>query len=87
MSNHSGGYMLNNVIGVMAEAKVFELLGREKSRKMIVEIVKMASNEYDCNHGEILEGHTDHLQLCYYCLSAATNLSDGICDKCDESEE
>jgi hypothetical protein len=85
MSNHTGSYMLNDVIGVMAEAKVFELLGKEKSRKMVVEIVKMASN-YDCNNGEILEGHTDHLQLCYYCLSTATNLSDGICDKCHESE-
>jgi hypothetical protein len=82
MSNHDGGRMLNDVIDIMAKAKVFTLLGEEKSRKMIVEMVELASRQYDCNHGEILAGHTKRLQLCYYCLAAATNLKDGMCPNC-----
>jgi hypothetical protein len=33
MSNHGGGYMLNDVIGILREAKVFNLIGEEKREK------------------------------------------------------
>lgn len=81
MSNHSGGYMLNDIIGILREAKVFNLIGEEKTRKMIIKIVKVAQ-EHDCNTGEILDGHTDEFNLCYCCLSSSSDLEDGLCLKC-----
>ena len=81
MSNHDGSYMLNHVFGLMERYEVFDLLGKEKSRELIQEIVKM-SYDHDCNVGEILDGIGDRLGICYYCLNSATDLEDGICQDC-----
>lgn len=83
MSNHSGSYMLNDVIKLLEREKVFETLGREKTQRLVSDIVKMSRN-YDCNAGEILHGVGERLGLCYYCLNAATDLEDGLCPDCRE---
>ncbi|GAA6621980.1 hypothetical protein [Scytonema sp. NUACC26] len=82
MSNHTGSYMLNDVIKLLNDEQVLNIIGLQKSHQVITQIVKIASKDYDCNAGEILEGHTDYLNLCYCCLSTATDLESGLCRNC-----
>ena len=82
MSNHSGGHMLNDVIGILAQANVFKLLGQEKSRDVVLEIVKIAGWQYDCNSDEILEGVGEQVGICYCCVEPATTFYEGLCEKC-----
>jgi hypothetical protein len=82
MSNHSGSYMLNDIIQMLNDEEVLNTIGLQKSQQVITQIVKIASRDYDCNPGEILEGHTDYLNLCYCCLSITTNLDNGLCHSC-----
>jgi hypothetical protein len=74
MSNHSGSRMLNQVITMLDRQQVFSAMDKETAQKLIKQITRMASLEYDCNQGEILEGHTKQFNLCYYCLSDTSNL-------------
>lgn len=73
--------MLNRVLTLLDRERVFDLLGKEASQRLVVEIVKMARWQYDCNEGEILEGH-ERLGLCYGCLLAVDDLEDGLCVEC-----
>jgi hypothetical protein len=82
MSNHSGSYMLNDIIQLLNDEQVLNMIGLQKSQQVITKIVNIASREYDCNRGEILEGHTDYLNLCYCCLSITTDLQSGLCPNC-----
>jgi hypothetical protein len=82
MSNHSGGYMLNEVFELMAEEKIFEWLGKEKTQTLVRNIINMACDEYDCDSGEILENHTDSFELCYGCLAGTKDLEEGLCIVC-----
>jgi hypothetical protein len=82
MSNHEGGRLLNEVISKLDEKGVFEFLGTQKTHEFLKDIVKMATWKYDCNSGEILEGHTSRFQICYVCLEGSQELEDGICLKC-----
>jgi hypothetical protein len=82
MSNHSGSRMLNKVITILDRQQVFSGMDKETAQKLIKEIAQMASLEYDCNQGEILEGHTQQFNLCSYCLSDTSNLDDGLCATC-----
>jgi hypothetical protein len=83
MSNHSGGRMLNDVIGILEKSDVFKLLGQDKSRAMVLEIVKVACWQYDCNGDEILEGVGEQVGICYCCAEPATTFRKGLCEKCD----
>jgi len=85
MSNHDGGYLLNEVLLLLEREGVFRILGREKVRQVIRKIVKKAVYDYDCNNGEILDGIGTRLKICYSCLKEATNLSEGLCKKCDKT--
>lgn len=82
MSNHSGGHMLNDVIGLLDREKVFDFLGRARSQRIVLEILSRATDEYDCNPGEILEGHGTALGICSYCASPAPDVVADLCDKC-----
>ena len=82
MSNHSGSRMLNDVIQVLNDEEVLDTVGLQKSQQVITQIVDIASRIYDCNPGEILEGHTDYLNLCYGCFKITTNLDNGLCHSC-----
>ena len=82
MSDHTGSHMLNDIIRMLKEEQVLESIGLPKSQEVITKLVGIASREYDCNAGEILEGHTDSLRLCYCCLSISTNLESGLCSNC-----
>ena len=82
MSNHIGGYMLDNVLQMLDEEyKFFE-------DKSIEEIVKIANDfssigcRYDCNDGEILEYISNKYNICYCCISHSGDLEDGVCVTC-----
>ena len=82
MSNHSGSYMLNEVITILKREHCFDHLDQEEKQNLIEEIVKLARYEDDCNPGEILEGHTDYFKICYFCLAKTNDLESGLCVKC-----
>jgi len=83
MSNHSGSYMLNEVIEKLDKYEVFQRLGKEKSQQLVIEIVRLARRQYDCNSGEILDGHSELLHICYQCVQAAEVLDgEGVCPDC-----
>lgn len=82
MSNHGGGRLLNEVISKLDEKGVFEFLGQEKTHEFLKDIVKCARWRYDCNPGEILEGHTSRFQICYICLERSEDLQEELCPKC-----
>jgi hypothetical protein len=66
MSNHSGSYMLNEVIEILDRHQVFAGIEKTTTQTLIKEILLMATNKYDCNQGEILEGYAQQFNLCYY---------------------
>jgi len=82
MSNHDGSYLLNEVLLLLEREGVFRALGREKSRKLVITIVKKAASEYDCNYGEILEDIGERLKICQCCLKKTVELEDGLCKAC-----
>jgi hypothetical protein len=82
MSDHTGSYMLNDMIQMLDDEQVLETIGLPKTQQVITKLVRIATRKYDCNSGEILEGHTDRLHLCYCCLAIATDLESGLCQSC-----
>jgi hypothetical protein len=82
MSNHSGSYMLNEIISLLNREQVFEFWGKERTQRIMLEMLSRATSEYDCNPGEVLEGHGTTLGLCYDCKLPADNVVDDLCQKC-----
>lgn len=83
MSNHSGSYMLNDVLYIAKEIGIFEAIGEEKSRKFALELINKIGREYDCNDGEILESIGNELGICYCCLEETYELDySGLCKNC-----
>ncbi len=81
MSNHSGSYLINEVLQVINNHKVFELLGKEKTLQLLLKI-RQVGDDYDCNSGEILEFIGEKLGICYVCWKYKDNLEFGICEDC-----
>ena len=63
MSNHSGSYMLNDVLKELNNEGVFKYLGEQKTQDLTIKFLKIAS-QYDCNPGEILEDLGSELGIC-----------------------
>lgn len=82
MSNHDGSYLLNEVIALLRRERVFEHLGKRTSQRIVAEIVRRADAEYDCNPGEILDGHGEALGVCYHCVRPVDTLVIGLCTAC-----
>jgi len=55
MSNHNGSYMLNHVLKLMDEYRLFEHLGREQTQQFVLQVLQLGWRN-DCNNSEILEG-------------------------------
>jgi anaerobic ribonucleoside-triphosphate reductase len=88
MSNHDGSYMLRDVLTLLDRAGIWEQMPRAKTQQLVIDIVKLAYDRYDCNAGEILEGH-EELGVCYNCRKPVAALRHGLCQECgwDEEEE
>lgn len=82
MSNHSSSYLLNYLIEVLKEEKVFDTMEKSKAQRIILNIVNYACDNYDCNSGEILDGHTNFFKICYSCLTVTDNIRKGLCLAC-----
>ncbi len=82
MSNHEGSYMLNEIIGLLDREQVFTWLGKERTQRIVLEMLHRAMSEYDCNPGEVLEGHGAKLGLCHSCRSPADDVVDDLCQNC-----
>ena len=81
MSNHSGSYMLNGVLLMLARESYFSKVGPEKTSEFIADVLRLAG-KYDCNHGEILGDVSETLGLCRWCLKHGDDLVDGSCPSC-----
>ena len=68
MSNHSGSYLLNEVLSALEKRKIFDFLGKEATQDTVLEIIRIA-RRYDCNPGEILDAIGTRVGVCYYCLT------------------
>lgn len=85
MSNHSGSYLLNEVLHALHSRGVFALLGDNGTREFVRETLKIG-REYDCNYGEILERLGATVGICIECAVDADDIdSDDICGKCRAS--
>lgn len=81
MSNHSGSYMLNEVLCLLDEQNFFKYLGKEKTLKFLND-VREVGDRYDCNEGEILEEIGEELSICYECWDYGKNFEYGACEEC-----
>lgn len=82
MSDHTGSYMLNDILTLLNKEQIFAPLDKIKTQALIKEIVQIATCQYDCNSGEILDGLTDDFKMCYVCLNPSENLEEGLCENC-----
>jgi hypothetical protein len=82
MSNHSGSYLLNEIIGLLHREQVFTWLGKGRTQRIVLEMLDRATREYDCNIGEILKGHGATVGLCSYCRSPADDVVEDLCREC-----
>ena len=81
MANHAGGYMLNEVLGMLEEESFFANLGAEKTQQFIKRVVDLGYDE-DCRSYEILDGIGPRLGICVMCCRRREDLDDGICPSC-----
>jgi recombinational DNA repair protein RecR len=86
MSNHSGSYMLNEVLHLLEERGVFATLGSEAAQRLALDITKL-SRRYDCNPGEILDEIGERLGICRWCMTAKADLVDGVCVSCRDKSK
>ncbi len=81
MSNHSGSYMLNEVLILLEKDKVFEFLGEEKKKTLVNNIMEIGYAN-DCNPGEILDVIGKKLGICYCCLEFTDKFDGKVCNNC-----
>lgn len=62
MSNHAGSYMINDILYILDEYKVFDVLGKQKTLDLLNKIRKVGI-ENDCNDGEILDEIGEKLKI------------------------
>ncbi|ADQ40212.1 hypothetical protein Calkr_0677 [Caldicellulosiruptor acetigenus I77R1B] len=85
MSNHSGSYMLNDVLYKLDELGVFKVLGEDKTLEFVQWLCEYTEEEYDTNPGEILDGIGAKLKICYSCLERKEDVNEyGLCKECRE---
>ena len=81
MSNHSGSYMLNEILKTPELQSVFQDIGIDKTQSLILKILQISDN-YDCNSGEILDEIGEQFGICYCCKQRANTFIDGVCQSC-----
>ncbi len=82
MNRHSGR-MLHDVLELLEKNGVFEFLGKEKTRVLLRDIVRLSYWD-DCESWDVLQNYTEQFGICSQCLQDAQNLSYGMCSKCRE---
>lgn len=85
MSNHSGSYLLNDCLRLFHREGVFTQLGRDRSRKLVLELINSACRQWDCNGGEILDGLAEVFGICLGCRTLTDDLERELCPTCREN--
>lgn len=80
MSNHSGSYMLRDVLALLEKRGFFANQEPEAIQQFLNEVLKIGDG-HDCNHGEILDGIGERIGVCYGCVKLA-ELDHGLCQSC-----
>lgn len=75
--------MLNEVLHIMEEYNILQNLNKEDRCSFIKEITNLATADYDCNSGEILDVIGKHYKICSECFKETELKKDGICPECD----
>ena len=87
MSNHSGSYLLNDVLNALRQRGVFELLGVHATRRLVRDVL-IIGEEDDCNSGEILDGLGKVVGICGYCERDADDIDDeDLCAQCQSGSD
>jgi len=82
MSNHSGSYMLNDVLKAADEYGLFGFLGKEKTAAFVFKVIQIGYR-HDCNPGEILEDMGSRVGICYCCRQQKEGIDEGgLCADC-----
>ncbi len=83
MSNHSGGYMLAELLSEFHQIGLFEA-ATSVQRTQIAKALWRLKWEYDCNWGEILNTEMAHLlKVCLHCGKTDTAINEqAVCQSC-----
>ncbi len=82
MSNHTGSYILNYALRRLHETDFINLVGREKARQFVMDVIQWSCRQYDCNEPEILDELGAVFGICSYCLQPADEIIEDWCLKC-----
>lgn len=77
MSNHSGSYMLNEVLQLLEKEAAFKFWGRTRTQEIALKIVQIG-HDYSCGSGEILEDIGARIGLCYACHRQTNSMADSV---------
>lgn len=86
MSNHSGGYMLNEVLLELKESGITDKLTKEEKRKFVRKVLEIGRAE-DCNDYEILGEMGKEFGLCADCGEDCEEFVGDCCINCHEDRE
>lgn len=93
MSNHSGGYILNELLHEINTLGLLTHISDESKEKLIMKLLKLCGG-YDCNWGEIIDEELASLfSVCRYCRKTKPEIGKGgYCVTCrieigEEDEE
>jgi hypothetical protein len=78
--------MVREVLTLLAQAGVWQHMPRAAAQDLVISIVDLACRRYDCNAGEILDGHAA-LGVCSSCRKPADVLRSGMCLACYSDDE
>lgn len=82
MSNHDGGYMLNEVLLLLEKYGFFNTLRQQEIVDFAKDIVTIG-NDHDCNDGEIFNKIGRRMKYCYCCRKFSEEFDDdGVCKDC-----
>lgn len=82
MSNHSGSYMLNEVLHRLHEIGFVKKFGKQQAQQFAFDLIKRAYRYYDCNPGEILNKLGTVYGVCACCMQPAAKILDDWCLQC-----
>ncbi len=87
MSNHNGSYLINDMLKMMLELKMFENISAEEKKHFFDKLTRLIRRN-DCNPGEVLEDIGEELGICYYCFGLKAIFEEGECiDFCMEGSQ
>lgn len=82
MSNHDGGHLLNEALKQLDQQGILRTEKRATFQHALIDLVRLATIEYDCNTDEILGGFGERFGLCEACAIIADDLDEGMCPDC-----